>query len=44
MPTGTWLLSAQVTAANTVTVTLRNDSGGTIDPASGTLRVTVWKH
>jgi hypothetical protein len=44
MPTGTWLLSAQVTAANTVTVTLRNDSGGTVDPASGTLRVTVWKH
>lgn len=44
MPTGTWLLSAQVTAANTVTVTLRNDSGATVDPASGTLRATVWKH
>lgn len=34
-------LSAQVTAANTVTVSLSNNTGGTIDLGSGTLRVKV---
>jgi hypothetical protein len=35
---------AQVTAANTVTVTLVNHTGGNLNVASGTLRVDVWKH
>ena len=34
-------LSAQVTGVNTVTVSLSNNTGGTIDLASGTLRVKV---
>lgn len=34
-------LSAQVTAADTVTVSLSNNTGGTIDLGSGTLRVKV---
>ena len=34
-------LSAQVTAANTVTVQLGNWTGGTLDLGSGTLRVKV---
>lgn len=34
-------LSAQVTAANTVTVSLSNNTGGTLDIGSGTLRVKV---
>lgn len=34
-------LSAQVTAANTVTVSLSNNTGGTIDLGAGTLRVKV---
>jgi hypothetical protein len=44
MPTGAWELSAQVTATDTVTVSLRNSTGGTINPDTGTLRVTVWRH
>lgn len=36
-------ISAQVTAANTVTVWFVNLSAGTVDPASGTLRVLVEK-
>lgn len=36
-------LTAQVTAANTVTVNFHNQTGGTIDLASGTLRARVWK-
>lgn len=40
--TGTdWELSAWVSAANTVTVLLRNRTGGTVDLGSGTLRVRV---
>lgn len=35
------LLTAQVTASNTVTVTLYNKSGGSLDLSSGTLRATV---
>lgn len=34
-------LSADVTAANTVTVLLNNNTGGTIDLGAGTLRVKV---
>lgn len=37
-------LAAEVTAADTVTVNLNNKTGGTLDLASGTLRVRVWKH
>lgn len=35
------LVSCNVTAVNTATVTFYNVSGGAVDPASGTLRVTV---
>lgn len=38
-----WLLSASVTAANTVAVTLYRAYGGTSDLGSGTLRVGVLK-
>ncbi|MFN3650102.1 MAG: hypothetical protein ACK47B_11030 [Armatimonadota bacterium] len=41
---GLALLSAHVTAADTVTVVLLNKTGGALDVASGTLRVGVWKH
>lgn len=37
-------LTGYVSADNTVTVVLRNDTGGAIDLASGTLRVGVWRH
>ena len=37
-------LTGHVSAANTVTVVLRNGTGGAIDLASGTLRVSVWQH
>jgi len=36
-------LSAYVSAANTVAVRFQNESGGTLDLASGTLRVRVAK-
>lgn len=36
-------LTAAVTAADTVTVTLFNKTGGTLDIASGTLKARVWK-
>ena len=36
-------LTAQVTAANTVTVWFQNNSAGTIDLANGTLRVLLEK-
>lgn len=37
------VLDAQVTAANTVTAVLANNTGGAIDLGSGTIRVTVMK-
>ena len=41
---GGWVLSAQGTADNTVTVTLANQTGAVADLASGTLRVKVLKY
>ena len=38
-----WTLTGVVTAANTVTATLVNNTGGTVDLGSGALRATVWK-
>lgn len=38
-----WFLSAYVTAADTVTVTLLNETGGAVDLGSGTLRVHVFQ-
>lgn len=43
VPAGCLLVGA-VTAINTVTVTLLNQSGATQDLASGTLRADCWKH
>jgi hypothetical protein len=40
---GNWFLSAVVTSANVVTVSLENVTGGTVDLASGTLKVSVFK-
>lgn len=37
-----WLLTGEVSAANTVTITALNKTGGADDPASGTLSVTVF--
>lgn len=37
-------LTGYVSAANTVTVVLRNDTGGAINLASGYVRADVWKH
>lgn len=37
------LVSAVVTATNTVTVTLANETGGTVDLASSTWKVRVFK-
>jgi hypothetical protein len=37
------LLTGQVTATNTVTVTLFNKTGAALDLASGTLHVTAWR-
>ena len=36
-------VSAYVSSSNTVSVRFQNESGGTLDLASGTLRVRVWK-
>jgi hypothetical protein len=36
-------VSAYVSAANTVSVRFQNESGGTLDLASGTLKARVWK-
>jgi hypothetical protein len=38
------LLSAQVTSANTVTVTIFNATAGSLTPAAGTVRVDWWGH
>ncbi len=43
VPAGALLVGA-VTATNTVTVTLFNKTGSTLDLASGTLRADVWQH
>lgn len=40
---GAVTVSARVTGNDTVSVTIRNSSGGPVDPASGTLRAMVWK-
>lgn len=40
---GDWNLYGYVSAANTVTVYGRNNTGGTVDLASGTLRATVFQ-
>ena len=40
--TSGWLISAFVTATNTVTVTLRNVTGGAVDLASGTVTAKVF--
>ena len=37
------ILSGQVTAANTVTASLANNTGGALDLASATVRARVWK-
>ena len=37
------VLSGQVTAANTVTASLANNTGGALDLGSGTVRARVWK-
>ena len=39
-----WILSAQVTALDTVTVTLLNKTGAGIDLPSGTLSVGLWQY
>lgn len=41
--TAGWFLSANVTSTDTVTVTLMNHTGGTVDLAEGTLTVIVFK-
>ena len=38
---GGWILSAYVSAADTVTVTLMNKTGGVLDIGSASLRVRV---
>lgn len=40
---GNWQISGTVNAANQVTVSLLNKTGGAVDLASGTLRVAVMK-
>lgn len=39
-----WLMSAFVASTNTVIVTIMNITGGTVDLASGTLRVSCWQY
>lgn len=41
--TGGWLVTALVTSADTVAVTLLNMTGATVDPASGTLSVVAFR-
>jgi hypothetical protein len=38
------ILTAEVSAANTVTAQIRNVTAGSLTPTAGTVRVTVWKH
>lgn len=40
--TSGWIISAFVTATDTVTVTLRNTTGGAVDLASGTVTAKVF--
>lgn len=44
LPAGMYFAVPQVTATNTVTVTLINNSGSTQDLASGTLKVQAWQY
>jgi hypothetical protein len=39
-----WTITGLVTATNTVEVRITNNTGGTVDLASGTLRADVWQH
>jgi hypothetical protein len=39
-----WNITGLVTATNTVEVRITNNTGGTVDLASGTLRADVWQH
>lgn len=39
-----WVLSAHVTASNTVTLTVVNHTGASRTPGSATFRVDVWQH
>lgn len=39
-----WQISGQVTAANTVTITITNHTGGAINLPNGTVRVHIWQH
>jgi hypothetical protein len=43
LPAG-FLMSGAVTSANTVTLTLLNASGGTVDVGNATWRADVWQH
>lgn len=43
LPAG-MILSAGVTSTNTVTATILNMSGGTVDLATGIIRVDIWQH
>lgn len=38
------VISGQVSAANTVRVTIANLSGGSVTPAAGTIRADIWQH
>ena len=38
-----WFLSPIVTAADTVSIRIQNSTGGTLNPASGTIRITCIK-
>src|SRR5687768_1317049 len=41
---GNWFTTAYVSAADTVTFAIWNQTGGVVDLGNGTLRVAVFKH